>query len=99
MSTPRSFGVSARVSRMALRMLLVCTTCAAPKLPRRFHLAIVLHNRNRFASRQRRHVQHHQAQRPAANDRHRSPGRGCESSKPCTAQASGSVSAACSSGT
>ena len=26
MSTPRFFGVSARVSRMALRMLLVCTT-------------------------------------------------------------------------
>jgi hypothetical protein len=41
------------------------------QLPRRFHLAVVLHNGNHFAAGQRGHMQNHQPQRAAADHRHR----------------------------
>ena len=59
---------------MALRMLVACTTCAAPELLRRFYLAIVLDDRDGFASRQRGDVQHHQAQRSPSDDSNGVPG-------------------------
>ena len=68
MSTPRFFGVSARVSRIALRMLARLHDVRGAQLPRRFHLAVVLDDGDDFAAGQRGDVQNHQPQRAAADD-------------------------------
>ena len=69
------------------------------ELPCRLNLAVVLDDGDDLVAGQRGDMQDHQAQRTAADHGDMSPLRGSESSNPWTAQASGSVSAACSSGT
>src|ERR1035438_1117717 len=95
----RFFPLSPRVSRMALRMLMVCTTWAAPNCraastwPSCLTMAMTLQPAKAATCR----IINPSGPPPITATV--SPGCGCESSKPCTAQASGSVSAACSSGT
>ena len=69
------------------------------KLTRCFNLAVVLDDGDGFKAGERGDVQNHEAQRAAADDGDNVALARTESSSPCTAQASGSVRAACSSGT